>query len=446
MDDHATLLELKRRSLRQQDAIRRATYSPELEKPLRRFSSWEMAEFILRVNINTLRGKLKDPALPQGVLENDDGRQRWYSLEEINMLRSRLKVGKRSLLPFKPDGVRALRIGIANFKGGAGKSTVAIHFAHAAALEGYRVLVVDFDPQATLSHSFGLTDVDEETTVWGILGRDLCRETKRLDAQALPGEERRYPAPDRLPENIQRLGGKRSVDFIQPTNWPTIDIVPSCANAAFVEFASASYRALNPYWTFYGAVSRFLDGLPEDAYDLVFFDCPPAIGYQSMNAVIAADILYVPSGPGWWEYDSTTSFVGQLGEALEEISDGYRAISEEARVTLPKQFLAMRFLMTKFEERNGLHQAMFDGFKNVFGDRLAPNAIRMTAAVEQSGRFLKSVYEMDYRDMTRETWKGARSSFDRAFEDLMDVVRDAWPKLGVEHRGIAGARDVGVIA
>jgi chromosome partitioning protein len=84
--------------------------------------------------------------------------------------------------------------------------------------------------------------------------------------------------------------------------------VPSCANAAFVEFASAQYRHLNPEWTFFGAVSRFLDSLADDAYDLILFDCPPAIGYQSMNAVFAADMLYIPSGPGYWEYDSTTSF------------------------------------------------------------------------------------------------------------------------------------------
>jgi hypothetical protein len=59
---------------------------------------------------------------------------------------------------------------------------------------------------------------------------------------------------------------------------------------------------------------------PGDAYDLILFDCPPAIGYQSMNAVFAADVLYIPSGPGYWEYDSTTSFIGQLAEALEDLS------------------------------------------------------------------------------------------------------------------------------
>lgn len=439
MDDHNTFLTLKDRSARQQQAIRRQTYAPDEEKSLRRFSSWEIADFIFRVNTNTLRGKLKDPTVPQGIVESDGGRQRWYSLEEINDLRARLKIGKRNLLPFRPDGQRAMRVGIANFKGGAGKSTIAIHFAHAAALEGYRVLVVDFDPQATMSHSFGLTDVNEENTVWGVLARDLYRETRRMRAEALPGEEDRYPELDRLPEAIQRLGNKRHLDFIEVTNWPTIDIIPSCANAAFVEFASASYRAINRHWTFFGAVSRYLEALPRDAYDVIIFDCPPAIGYQSMNAVVASDILYVPSGPAWWEYDSTTSFIGQLGEALGEIVEGYKGLGEEAGIRLPKEFAAIRFLLTKFEEHNQLHQAMQEGFQNVFGDRLAPNPVRLTAAVEQSGRFLKSVYEMDYRDMTRETWKSARQSFDMAYQDLQGLMEDVWPGLDAVDTPLVGA-------
>ena len=44
-----------------------------------------------------------------------------------------------------------------------------------------------------------------------------------------------------------------------------------------------------------------------------------------MNAVFAADMLYIPSGPGYWEYDSTTSFIGQLSEALLSTYDRKRA-------------------------------------------------------------------------------------------------------------------------
>ena len=430
MYTHEDLSQLQAQSLKMQSFIRQQTFSPEMEKTLRRFSSWEVAELIFKVNQSTMRGRLAaDPSLPQGQVE-EDGRQRWYSLEEINEIRRRLKVNRKSLMPPRPSGKRAIRAAVANFKGGAGKSTVALHFAHAAALDGYRVLCVDFDPQATLSHSMGLSDVSEEFTVWGVMARDLIRETERMNSATQGAESGAALPRRRLPASVTDMGlsDLRVTDFIKQTSWPTIDIVPSCANAAFVEFASAQYRHLNPEWSFFAAVSRYLDAIPDDSYDLILFDCPPAIGYQSMNAVFAADVLYIPSGPGYWEYDSTTSFIGQLSEALEDLSQFGNSIPE-GTMKLPKAFADIRFLLTRFEPNNELHRAMQSAFGKVFGDRLAVHPIEMTRAVEQSGRFLSSIYEIDYRDMTRETWRRARASFDQAYEEFRDNLVEAWDQL-----------------
>lgn len=430
MFTHEDLSRLQAQSLRMQTWIRQQTYSPEMEKTLRRFSSWELGELIFRVNQSTLRGRLAaDPTLPQGLVE-EDGRQRWYTLDEINEIRRRIRVNRKSLMPHRPVGKRAVRAAVANFKGGAGKSTVALHFAHAAALDGYRVLAIDFDPQATLSHSMGLSDISEEFTVWGIMARDLARETERMNS-ASAGAESGTALPKRpLPSSIRDMGlaDLRVTDFIKRTSWPTIDLVPSCANAAFVEFASAQYRHLNPEWSFFAAVSRFLDALPDDTYDLVIFDCPPAIGYQSMNAVFAADMLYIPSGPGYWEYDSTTSFIGQLAEALEDLSR-FSGLVPAGTLQLPKVFHDVRFLLTRYEANNELHRAMKAAFEKVFTDRVCEHPIEMTRAVEQSGRFLSSIYEIDYRDMTRETWRRARASFDRAYEEFRSNVLNVWEAL-----------------
>jgi cellulose biosynthesis protein BcsQ len=431
MYTHTDLAELQAQSLRMQGAIRRQTYSPEMEKTLRRFSAWEVAELIFSVNQSTLRGKLaSDKTLPSGQVM-EDGRQRWFALDEVNELRRRLRFNSCDLLPYRPVGKRAIRAAIANFKGGAGKTTVALHFAHAAALAGYRVLTVDFDPQATLSHSMGMTDVSEDFTVWGIMARDLIHETERMNAGPV-GAATGSAIPQRtLPKSISGLGlGElRTDDFIKPTSWPTIDIIPSCANAAFVEFASAQYRHLNPDWSFFACVSRYLSNLPDDTYDIIIFDCPPAIGYQSMNAVFAADVLYIPSGPGYWEYDSTTSFIGQLAEALSDLATGYDQTFPTGKIIMPKSFSDIRFLLTRFEPGNELHTAMFAAFKKVFPGLVTQHPIELTRAVEQSGRFLCSVYEIDYRDMTRETWKRARHSFDRAYHEFANVLRATWDAL-----------------
>ena len=84
MYTHDDLAQLQAQSLKMQGWIRRQTFSPQNEKTLRRFSSWEVAELIFRMNQSTFRGKLAaDPNLPLGEVE-EDGRQRWFSLEEVN--------------------------------------------------------------------------------------------------------------------------------------------------------------------------------------------------------------------------------------------------------------------------------------------------------------------------------------------------------------------------
>lgn len=438
MRSHTDLQTMNARSLAQQAAVRRATFSPDEAKRLRRFSIWEISHFMFDVAADTLRKKLADdPSLPQGETE-EDGRQRWFSLDEINELRRRIRLRGKGLLPERPRG-RAMRVAVSNFKGGVGKTVVAQHLAHAAALDGYRVLVIDFDPQATLTHSMGLVEVREWNTVWGIMCRDLCREADRIVASYDDPDDCPYPASDELPEDVRSIGSQRVQDFIQGTCWPTIDIIPSCANAAFVEFASAQYRSLHKAWSFFGCVDRYLAELPDEQYDIILFDCPPAIGYQSLNAAFAADILYIPSGPGYWEYDSTTSYLGQLGDAMQDITEGFAALAEDAGLALPKGFRDIRLLMTRYEANNPLHQAMMGAFRNVFGADVCAHPIEMTRAVEQSGRFQMSVYEQDYRQMTRETWKRARLSFDNAYLEFKTTVLSAWSEQVPATREVAHA-------
>ena len=147
-----------------------------------------------------------------------------------------------------------------------------------------------------------------------------------------------------------------------------------------------------------------------------------------MNAVFAADVLYIPSGPGYWEYDSTTSFIGQLSEALADLAD-FGSDFPAGKSKLPKAFLDVRFLLTRYEPGNDLHRAMKDAFGKVFGDRMTAHPIEHTRAVEQSGRFLSSIYEIDYRDMTRETWRRARATFDQAYLEFRGHVLAAWAEL-----------------
>jgi len=81
MRDHTHLQGMNERSLAQQAAVRKATFSPSEKKTLRPFSIWEISQFMFDIPADTLRKKLADdPSLPQGIVE-EDGRQRWFQPE-----------------------------------------------------------------------------------------------------------------------------------------------------------------------------------------------------------------------------------------------------------------------------------------------------------------------------------------------------------------------------
>ncbi len=92
----------------------------------------------------------------------------------------------------------------------------------------------------------------------------------------------------------------------------------------------------------------------------------------------------MPSGPGYWEYDSTTSFIGQLAEALADLAD-FGADFPAGKSRLPKEFLDVRFLLTRYEPGNDLHRAMRDAFGKVFGDRTTQSPIEHTRAWSNRG-------------------------------------------------------------
>ena len=137
------------------DRQMKIAFQPEERKFLRRFSSTEVAG-LLRVSTSNLRNRHKDGSFPEVFT---DGRgHRFYTAEEVDELRSILaRTGKNadSYLPGRRKGDRLQVISVVNFKGGSSKTTATIHLAQRYALRGYRVLVLDLDPQASLTTFFG---------------------------------------------------------------------------------------------------------------------------------------------------------------------------------------------------------------------------------------------------------------------------------------------------
>src|SRR6188472_967400 len=147
--DHAALLSARLQAYRSQ------LFPPDARKELRKFTSGEVAA----------RLGVKDAYLRKLHLEGRGpspeiraGGRRLYSAADVQALRADLEARAKApgtYLPGRRAGDRLQVIAVINFKGGSGKTTTAAHLAQKAALDGYRVLAIDLDPQASFSALHG---------------------------------------------------------------------------------------------------------------------------------------------------------------------------------------------------------------------------------------------------------------------------------------------------
>ena len=294
-------------------------------RTLRPFSTWEITKYLIPVAPAHFRRVLRaNPALPQGRSETEGG-AKWFTLDEVLRLRAHFGAeGSKSkeYLPWRPEGLPAKIVAVANFKGGVGKTSTAAHLAMSAALDGYRVLVVDLDSQGSMTSILGGRVADEWGTVFPLLARHHARHLQATNRRRADQGEAPVPLDDALSEALEF----RSDALVQRTHWPNIDLIGAQLNLYWAEFQIPVWRMQSRGWKLWDALS---DGLAEDgmldAYDVVFVDTPPALGYLTINGLAAADILLVPMGASFLEFDSTGRFFDMLHATFASIEEGENA-------------------------------------------------------------------------------------------------------------------------
>jgi len=399
--------------------------NPEGRKTLRRFSTWEVTRYLIPVATPHFRRVLKaNPDLPQGTAQTEGG-TRWFSLDEVLRLRAHFAAeGSRAkpYLPYRPKGLPAKVVAVANFKGGVGKTSTAAHLAMSAALDGYRVLVVDLDSQGSMTSIFGGAVADEWATVFPLLARDYA-ETLQAENRARMGRgEPPLPLDDMLAAALKIRAG----DLAQKTHWPNIDLIGAQLNLYWAEFQVPVWRMGLKGWKLWDALSNRLatDGML-DAYDVVILDTPPALGYLTINALTAADILLVPLGASFLEFDSTGRFFDMLHATFSSIEEGEnQAARALGTAELRFEWDAVRAVITRFDasqqmELANLMQAYIAPF-------MSPYRQDYTALVGQAGEQVAGIYEADYRDFNRETYIRGRETFDETYAAFKKLLVGAW--------------------
>ena len=398
-------------------------YAPDGRKKLRKFSTWEICRYLIPVAPAHLRRVLnKNPDLPQG---EGQGNAKRFSLEEILILRDHFAeegVSTKEYRPYRPEGLNAKVVAVANFKGGVGKTSTAAHLAMSAALDGYKVLVVDLDSQGSMTSIMGGQVQDEWQTVFPLLAKDYATQVVAENRVRAVAGDPEIPLDETLTEAMQV--SLRNV--VQKTHWPNIDLIGAQLNLYWAEFQIPVWRMALRNWALWDALTGALeDGGALDDYDIILLDTPPALGYLTINALAAADIILVPLGASFLEFDSTGRFFDMLYSTFASIEDGENAARR--RNGLPEmkfEWDVVRAIITRFDASQQTDLA--NVIQAYFGDMTNAYRQEFTAMVGQAGETVSGIYEADYRDFNRETYTRGRETFDRTYAEFKEILIGAW--------------------
>lgn len=380
-------------------AMRERLFPPLASKTLRSFSSGEAAKLI-GVSDGYLRQLSLAGEGPQP--ETGAGGRRFYSLADINALRSHLaeqaaakgNIAKaRSYLPRRDasQNEHLQVISVTNFKGGSGKTTSAAHLAQYLALTGHRVLAIDLDPQASLSALFGYQPELDLT------GNDTLYGAIRYDDEQRPLSE-----------------------VIRGTYFPGLDLVPG--NIELQEFEHVTPQALANRQSgkdsgplFFARIQAVLATVEQD-YDVVVIDCPPQLGYLTLSALCASTSVVVTVHPQMLDVASMNQFLFMTSDLL--------SVVREAGGTLNFDFL--RYLVTRFEPNDG-PQAQIVGFmRSLFGDRVLTAPMVKSTAVSDAGLTKQTLYEVGRENFTRSTYDRALEAMNAVNSEVEALIHAAW--------------------
>lgn len=366
-------------------AHREQLFPPNASKELRKFTSGEVADLIgvkdAYLRKLSLDGKGPSPEIRAG------GR-RYYSPQDILELRKYLETGAKSpgtYLPGRREGDHLQVVTVINFKGGSGKTTTAAHLAQKAALDGYRVLAVDLDPQASLSALHGFQP-----------------EFDLLDGGTLY-DAIRYEDPVPLSNVIQK------------TYFPNLDIVPGNLDLMEFEHETPAALARKEGNLFFTRVDEVLSSVQDD-YDLVVIDCPPQLGFLTMSALSAATAVLVTVHPQMLDVMSMCQFLLMTSNLLGVVADAGGDMSYDW----------MRYVVTRYEPGDGPQNQMVSFMRSLFGEHVLNHTVLKSTAISDAGITKQTLYEVEKNQFTRATYERAIESLNAVNGEITDLIQSAW--------------------
>lgn len=328
-----------------------------------------------------------------GPIPNMLNGRRLYTLGQINEMRRYLSESRpresRTFVPWRRDGERLQTLACVNFKGGSAKTTTTLYLVQWLALQGYRVLAVDLDPQASLSAMFGIQpefDLRSGDTLYGAIRYDEKRRPLR--------------------------------EIVRKTYFDGLDLIPG--NLELTEFEHETPRVLSTVrrsdgGMFFERVGTALATIQDD-YDLVVIDCPPQLGYLTLGAVCAATSLLITVHPQMVDIASMSQFLLMASDLM--------TVVRKAGGDLSHDFI--RYVVTRHEPHDGPQSQIVALLRNLFGEDVLAASVWKSTAIADAGLTKQSLYELDRSSVGRGTYDRAVESLEAVHREILGLVHQVW--------------------
>ncbi|WP_417525618.1 ParA family protein [Marinovum sp.] len=392
--------------------------------PLRLFSTWEICHYMIPMAPGHLRRVLRaQPELPQGRTSGSSDKARWFTLEEVLALRrhfDRHGARGRRYLPYRPAGLRARVTAVAQTGRGAGKTTTVAHLALAAAMDGYRVLVIDLDPQAELTQQLTRSPLTEDRSVVPMIARHCGTQLRQENRRRLDHGEPTVPMEAAMDQAMERS----AADAITASRWPGVDLLGAGPALHRLGLQIPLWQSQVRSWRPWQALGDQLAAEGVLArYDAVLIDTGAPLGPLTVTALAAADMVLVPLVADPRGAAEASAFLELLHEAFRGIEEREtRTARALGRPGLQFSWESLRLVLTRFDDR--AHSAQAARLHAALGEALLPQRQELTALLGP-GRH-SCVYEADYRETNRETFARARAPFDAFYAAWKSWLTASW--------------------
>lgn len=363
------------------------------ERVLKRRYGTKQAAEMAGISHTLLYAAEEDGRLPKPDYRKDTVKKvrAGYTMNQINNIRRVFGTA-----PGKPPKSKAAITGFLNLKGGSQKTTLCHLFSQYLAIRGYKVLVMDTDPQGSLSFYFGKrpdVDVHYEHTIAPFLLED---DEALVEAG--------------LPE-----GSSRDLRYaIQKTYWDNIDIIPSCLQNLNIDLLMPMMLKESGQSS-QDHIEKLRKGLLAvgDDYDFVVLDGTPSLNISTLNVVTACDVIFVPTPAAMSDYASTLQFSQLIADTIEAYDEAgfYPNVPD------------IRYVITKYS-KSSYAQFMGQVIRKTFnverGDVLTNEAHHSDEIGKATNR-ITSIYEVNPAESdNRKRLKQSSEMFDRLFEEVHD--------------------------